>query len=128
MSWELSWDCPHRQSTYTGDTHVTGGTLNVGSEANPLPRTFGGKYFRLTIKRSNGGSATTWTDNCNQASEFKLFNAAGVIVPITVTDVQDATNLRSWTVIVNGVSRGAKAKYRDGKIVLQGCGFAVIVR
>ena len=31
--------------TYTGDTHVSGGTLNVGAAANPLPRAFGERPF-----------------------------------------------------------------------------------
>ena len=64
---------------YTGETHVFGGTLNVGAAANPLPRAFDGKYFRLTIKRSNGGSSSDYTDNRNQISEFKLFDAQGVM-------------------------------------------------
>ncbi len=69
--------------TYTGDTHVSGGTLNVGATANPLPRAFDGKYFRLTIKRSNGGnsgsSSTGYvaTGNTIQASEFQLYSAGG---------------------------------------------------
>ncbi len=67
------------EQTYTGDTHVFGGTLNVGAAANPLPRAFDGKYFRLTIKRSNGGSSSDYTDNRNQISEFKLFDAQGVM-------------------------------------------------
>ena len=71
------------EQTYTGDTHVFGGTLNVGAVANPLPRAFGGKYFRLTIKRSNGGnsgsSSTGYvaTGNTIQASEFQLYSAGG---------------------------------------------------
>ena len=71
------------EQTYTGDTHVFGGTLNVGATANPLPRAFDGKYFRLTIKRSNGGnsgsSSTGYvaTGNTIQASEFQLYSAGG---------------------------------------------------
>jgi hypothetical protein len=53
---------------------------------------------------------------------------SGYEVPITVTGVQDAAKLRSWTVTVNGVRRAAKATYRDGKIVLQSGGLTVIVR
>lgn len=67
--------------TYTGDTHVLGGTLNVGAASNPLPRAFDGKYFRLTVKRSNGGltdsSSYNATDYTMQASEFQLYSAAG---------------------------------------------------
>lgn len=50
------------------------------------------------------------------------------VVPITVTGVQNAANLRSWTVIVNGAHRGAKATYRDGGIVLLYGGTCIIVR
>ena len=50
------------------------------------------------------------------------------VVPITVTDVQNAANLRSWTVMVNGVRRAAKVTYRDGKIMLRSGGTYVIVR
>ena len=53
---------------------------------------------------------------------------SGYEVPITVTDVQDAANLRSWTVTVNGVRRAAKVTCRDGKIMLQSGGTYVIVR
>ena len=53
---------------------------------------------------------------------------SGYEVPITVTDVQDAANLRSWTVTVNGARRGVKATYRNGKIVLRSGGTYVIVR
>jgi autotransporter-associated beta strand protein len=65
--------------TYAGATHVSGGTLNIGAAANPLPRAFDGKYFRLTVKRSNGGTGDAFTDNVVQASEFKLFDAAGTM-------------------------------------------------
>ena len=59
-----------------------GGTLNVGAAANPLPRAFDGKYFRLTIKRSNGGNSANKspyaaTGNTIQASEFQLYSAEG---------------------------------------------------
>ena len=69
--------------TYTGDTHVSGGTLNVGAAANLLPRAFGGKYFRLTFKRSNGGNSGASntgyvaTGNTMQASEFQLYSEGG---------------------------------------------------
>ena len=53
---------------------------------------------------------------------------SGYEVPITVTDVQDAANLRSWTVTVNGVRCAAKVTYRDGKIMLLSGGTCVIVR
>ena len=71
------------EQTYTGDTHVFGGTLNVGAATNPLPRTFDGKYFRLTFKRSNGGNSAnkspyTATGNGIQASEFQLYSTEGV--------------------------------------------------
>ncbi|MBO7653735.1 MAG: discoidin domain-containing protein [Kiritimatiellae bacterium] len=59
--------------TYTGETHVTAGTLDVGTgEVSGSTRAFDGKYFRLTIRRSNGGD-----NNAIQASEFELFNARG---------------------------------------------------
>ena len=50
------------------------------------------------------------------------------VVPITVTDVQNAANLRSWTVTVNGAHRGVKATYRDGGIALLYGGVYIIVR
>ena len=50
------------------------------------------------------------------------------VVPITVTDVQNAANLRSWTVTVNGAHRGVKATYRDGGIALLYGGTYIIVR
>ena len=50
------------------------------------------------------------------------------MVPITVTDVQDAANLRSWTVTVNGVRCAAKVTCRDGKIMLLSGGTCVFVR
>jgi len=50
------------------------------------------------------------------------------VVPITVTDVQDAANLRSWAVTVNGTRRGVKATCREGQIVLQKGGTFIIVR
>ena len=53
---------------------------------------------------------------------------SGYEVPITVTDVQDAANFRSWTVMVNGVRSAAKATYRDGKIMLQSGATYIIVR
>ena len=50
------------------------------------------------------------------------------VVPITVTDVQDAANLGSWTVTVNGTRRGVRATYRNGEIVLLSGGTYIIVR
>ena len=52
----------------------------------------------------------------------------GYEVPITVTDVQDAANLRSWVLTVNGERRRVKATYRNGKIMLLSGGTYVIVR
>ena len=52
----------------------------------------------------------------------------GYEVPITVTDVQNTAELRSWTVTVNGVRRAAKVTYRDGKIMLLSGGTYIIVR
>ncbi len=83
--------------TYTGDTHVSGGTLNVGAAANPLPRAFGGKYFRLTIKRSNGGasgnssSGYVATGNTIQASEFQLYSEGGVNLCSSLAEVTAGT-------------------------------------
>ncbi len=83
--------------TYTGDTHVSGGTLNVGAAANLLPRAFGGKYFRLTFKRSNGGnsgaSSTGYvaTGNTIQASEFQLYNEEGVNLCSSLAEVTAGT-------------------------------------
>ena len=81
---------------YTGDTHVFGGTLNVGAAANPLPRAFDGKYFRLTIKRSNGGgtkSGSTYVDNNNtiQISEFQLYDEEGTNVCKGLTEATAGT-------------------------------------
>ncbi len=66
-------------STYTGDTHVSGGILNVGAGVNaPATHSFDGKYFRLTIKRSNGGNNGSGANNFTlQASEFQLYNVSG---------------------------------------------------
>ncbi len=58
--------------TYTGGTHVLGGTLNVG-RGTPVSRAFDGKFFRLTIKRSNGGNDATATNYTLQMSEFALY-------------------------------------------------------
>ena len=68
-------------SSYTGDTHVSAGVLNVGAGINvPTTRGFDGKFFRLTIKRSNGGNNGSGANNFTlQASEFKLYNADGVM-------------------------------------------------
>ena len=73
------------EPTYSGATHVKSGTLNVGEPANPLPRPFDGKYFRLTIKRSNGGDSGgsdvkhAATNFKLQASEFRLYSADGEV-------------------------------------------------
>ena len=62
----------------------------------------------------------------NVPAEVTRFS--GYEVPITVTDVQNTAELRSWTVTVNGVRRAAKVTYRDGKIMLLSGGTYVIVR
>ena len=73
------------EPTYSGATHVFSGTLNVGAPANPLPRPFDGKYFRLAIKRSNGGDSGgadikhAATNFKLQASEFRLYSADGEV-------------------------------------------------
>ena len=61
-------------SGYTGATHVTGGTLDLGAVAGAT-RGFDGRYFRLTIVRSNGGQEDQ--DWKFQASEFQLYAADG---------------------------------------------------
>ncbi|MBP5321009.1 MAG: hypothetical protein J6334_08465 [Kiritimatiellae bacterium] len=71
--------------SYSGDTHVSGGTLDVGAPAEDATRGFDGKYFRLTIKRVNGGSGADGGDNVLQASEFQLYNAAGVMQNLGLT-------------------------------------------
>ena len=84
------------EQTYTGDTHVFGGTLNVGAAANPLPRAFDGKYFRLTIKRSNGGGTkvnNSYVDSNNsiQISEFQLYDEEGTNVCKGLTEATAGT-------------------------------------
>ena len=79
------------EPTYSGVTHVKSGTLNVGEPANPLPRPFDGKYFRLTIKRSNGGDSGgsdvkhAATNFKLQMSEFQLYSADGKVQSLGLT-------------------------------------------
>ena len=76
--------------TYSGATHVSSGTLNVGS-ATDSPRVFDGKFFRLTIKRCNGGSHNDYDDGILQISEFQLCNTNGVVQSQGLTNVTVGT-------------------------------------
>ena len=68
------------EPAYTGDTHVSGGVLNVGVGSEPpVTRGFDGRFFRLTIRRSNGGNGYENGVYNIQASEFQLYNEAGVM-------------------------------------------------
>lgn len=49
-------------------------------------------------------------------------------IPITVTGVENASALRSWTVTIDGVRRQYKASYQDGNIKLVPGGFIMLVR
>ncbi len=63
---------------YTGITHVAGGVLNVGVGNHiSASRGFDGKFFRLTIKSSNGGNGYENGTYNMQASEFQLYNETG---------------------------------------------------
>ena len=87
--------------SYTGETHVFGGTLDIGVVTNPAERaSFEGKYFRLTIKRSssNGasitykyGNKTTTDGGAIQASEFQLYDAEGNNVAKGLSKAADGT-------------------------------------
>ena len=49
-------------------------------------------------------------------------------LPITVTGVQNAENLRSWTVMVDGAKFPCKPIYRDGKVIMLYGGLCITVR
>ena len=111
--------------TYTGDTHVFGGTLNVGAAANPLPRAFDGKYFRLTFKRSNGGNTDKnyiAANNTLQASEFQLYDAEGANLCKGLTEATAGTAVQSLAagkfscarVYTTGTTSETYAKLFDG--------------
>ena len=111
--------------TYTGDTHVFGGTLNVGAAANPLPRVFDGKYFRLTFKRSNGGNTDKnyiAANNTLQASEFQLYDAEGSNLCKGLTEATAGTAVQSLAagkfscarVYTTGTTSETYAKLFDG--------------
>ena len=84
--------------TYTGETHVSGGALNLGIATNPAERvSFSGKYFRLTIKRSSNNGVSveykqSYSDSgATQASEFQLYDAEGNNVAQGLTKATDGT-------------------------------------
>ena len=107
-------------------TVEAGATLNL----NDANATIGKLRVDYT---AGGGTINSFRPAAGGTLELVNFPAevtrfSGYEVPITVTDVQDAANLRSWTVTVNGVRRAAKVTYRDGKIMLLSGGLTVIVR
>ncbi|MBQ8113798.1 MAG: autotransporter-associated beta strand repeat-containing protein [Kiritimatiellae bacterium] len=77
--------------TYTGETRVSAGTLNVGMfAAGTYPtRAFDGKFFRLTIRRSNGGNGADATNYNMQASEFQLYDADGTMQNLNLEPVAE---------------------------------------
>jgi len=77
--------------TYTGETRVSTGTLNVGMPAaGTYPtRAFDGKFFRLTIRRSNGGNGADATNYNMQASEFQLYDADGTMQNLNLEPVAE---------------------------------------
>ena len=88
--------------SYTGETRVFCGTLDIGIATNHAERaSFGGKYFRLTIKRtSNNGASiaykkvgsTSYNDKGSiQASEFQLYDAEGNNVAKGLSKAADGT-------------------------------------
>ncbi len=100
-------------------------TANDRSERDPSAWRLQGSNDGGTINSFRPAAGGT-LELVNFPAEVTRFS--GYEVPITVTDVQDAANLRSWTVTVNGVRRAAKVTYRDGKIMLLSGGTYVIVR
>lgn len=103
-----------------------GATLNLNGEAAAIGRlrvdcTAGGGTIN-SFRPAAGGTL----ELVNVPSE--VTRLSGYEVPITVTDVQDAANLRSWTVTADGVRCSVKPTCRDGKIVLSGGGTVIFVR
>ena len=105
------------EPTYSGATHVFSGTLNVGAPANPLPRPFDGKYFRLAIKRSNGGDSGgadikhAATNFKLQASEFRLYSADGEVQSQGLTAAAARRSVRETLAAVNLTER-ARSRMR----------------
>jgi autotransporter-associated beta strand protein len=93
------------EQSYKGTTHVKSGTLSIGVAANTAERvSFNGKYFRLTLKRSNNNGARLDYKNGNkvangagamQASEFQLYDANGNNVAKGLSKVAEGTSATS---------------------------------
>ena len=111
-----------------------GGPVSVAAGATLDLRSETLRLSHLVVDCDAGaGTITRFTPEPNGILDLTIADAskvsAGFVVPLTVGTIANAKNLSTWTVRVNGVAKEClRLRYRDGNLVLVGCGTRIILR